>query len=116
MKKYILIVAALFLSSCSATQNEQISFDEDSPQVDRVIPISAKRFEFTPNVIRIKKGETVRFEVDNTDTLHDFLIPELNLSSENILNAKQVGEYEFVCANFCGEGHATMKGTIIIEE
>jgi len=92
----------------------------DSGQVAgnmRHITIDAKRFEFDPGVIRVKQGEDIMLMINNADTLHGISIPALGVSGRDSVNFKatEKGEYTFYCANFCGHGHESMRGTIIIE-
>jgi len=126
MKKYLLVLSAIFIVGCGNSTALVPELDEgvastfstgqEKVAVERVISITAERFTFTPDVIRIKKGEKIRFEVDNKDTTHNFFIPELNVSSDEVVVFDKPGEYAFSCANFCGAGHGGMGGTIIVEK
>lgn len=98
-------------------ENEEVNESEDN-RPTRIVEVSAVRFEFTPSVILAKQGEKVLIKIDNTDTVHNIFIPELDQfenSREFLLDTSKKGEFEFNCANFCGEGHLTMTGKIIIE-
>ena len=97
---------------CSADQNEP------------VIKITAKKFEYSPNSIKIKKGIPVIFELTSLDRLHGFNCPKLGVrtniepgkvSRVRIL-AQKAGVYEFHCDVFCGSGHEEMTGKIIVED
>ncbi|MCF7812799.1 cupredoxin domain-containing protein [Candidatus Gracilibacteria bacterium] len=98
-------------------ENEPEQTVSDNESV-RTINIDAQRFEFSPNIIRVKKGEKVRLVVNNLDTTHNITIPAFQLGnkSEAIFTADKVGEFEFFCANMCGRGHHEMSGKIIVEE
>ncbi len=98
----------------------------DQPgQTERVIKITAKKFEYTPNEIRIKKGVPVVLEFTSLDRVHGFTIPDLGGIRATIepgkvtqvhITAPKAGTYEFHCDLFCGEGHEGMTGKIIVEE
>ncbi len=85
----------------------------------REIVIDAKRFEYSPNVIKIKEGERIRIKVNNLDTEHGMSIPELGFESHDEVGAEFVfdkkGTFDFYCHHYCGEGHSQMKGVIIVE-
>jgi len=148
MKKSILIIlAALVLSACkagteqipetetsgapvsSATETQAplpiANIIETTPETEsdtsddiREINVIARRFEFSPSVIRVKQGEKVRINITNVDTLHNIYIPDLNEFSNSdtfILDTSQKGEFAFFCAVYCGFAHAEMNGKIIIE-
>jgi cytochrome c oxidase subunit 2 len=98
----------------------------DQPgQTERVIKITAKKFEYTPNEIRIKKGVPVVLEFTSLDRVHGFTVPDLGGIRATIEPAKvtqlhimapKAGTYEFHCDLFCGDGHEGMTGKIIVEE
>jgi cytochrome c oxidase subunit 2 len=119
MKTRILIygvVAALILISIGsysvAAENEQ------------VIQITAKRFEYSPKEITLKKGVPVVFEFTSLDRLHGFNCPGLGIRMDirpgkaNKLRfvPDKVGTFPFHCDNFCGSGHEGMRGTITVTE
>jgi cytochrome c oxidase subunit 2 len=90
----------------------------------QIIKITAKRFEYSPNEIRIKAGVPVIFEFTSLDRIHGFTVPDLGgirltiepgkVNRVTIL-APKAGTYEFHCDIFCGDGHEGMSGTIIAE-
>lgn len=98
----------------------------DQPgQTERVIKITAKKFEYSPNEIRIKKGVPVILEFTSLDRVHGFTVPDLGGIRATIepgkatqvrITAPKAGTYEFHCDLFCGEGHEGMTGKIIVEE
>jgi len=111
---------------------------DHSPQV---IEVSAKKYDFTPSEIRVKKGTKVELEVHSVDETHGIkldLYPEgskdksspglvfdkpenngkVEKGQDQILDfvAQQPGTYEFKCAKVCGIHHGSMKGTLVVEE
>ena len=93
-------------------------------QSEQVIKITAKKFEYSPSEIRVKKGVPVVLELTSLDRLHGFNCPELGIRSD--INPGQIarvrftpqkkGTFVFFCDVFCGEGHEDMSGKIIVEE
>ncbi|MBP1750219.1 MAG: cytochrome oxidase subunit periplasmic domain protein [Deltaproteobacteria bacterium] len=103
----------VFVGGCmAADENEQ------------VIKITAKKFEYSPKEITVKKGVPVVLELTSEDTKHGFSCPGLKIRTDinpgkvNTLRfvPDQAGEYPFHCDVFCGFGHGRMKGTIIVTE
>ena len=93
-------------------------------QNEPVIKITAKKFEYSPSSIKIKKGIPVIFELTSLDTRHGFNCPKLGIRTDiepgkvsrvRIL-AQKAGVYEFHCDIFCGDGHEDMYGEIIVED
>ena len=66
---------------------------------------------------KIQKGEIVMLNITNTDTTHGIRIPSLGLKGTDslIFKAEEVGEFDWKCNVYCGEGHMTMGGKIIVE-
>jgi cytochrome c oxidase subunit 2 len=91
---------------------------------EQVIQITAKRFEYSPKEITVKKGVPVVLEFTSLDRLHGFNCPGLGIRMDirpgkaNRLRfvPEKVGTFPFHCDNFCGSGHEGMKGTIIVTE
>jgi cytochrome c oxidase subunit II len=88
------------------------------------VDISAKRFEFTPNQITLKKGETVTLRVSAQDRDHGFLQEDLGIdldltpdkASEITITPKTAGRFVAICDTFCGSGHGNMKMVINVVE
>lgn len=90
----------------------------------RRIEITAKRFEFTPGEIDLKKGVPVVLVLTSKDVSHGLKFKELNLnikakkgeSSEVTFTPEQVGTFIGECSVFCGSGHGSMKLTLHVSE
>ncbi len=95
----------------------------DKPQ-PKVIKISAKKFDFTPPEIKLKKGEPVVLELTAVDRRHGFKVPDLKIRVDVDtgtvvrvpVTPQKAGTFEFSCDVFCGRGHEDMSGTIVVEE
>ena len=105
-----------------------------------VIEVSAKKYEFTPAEIHVKKGERVELKVHSVDETHGikfdvypegtkdktspglvFDHPETNGKVQKNVDqtldfvATEPGTYDFKCAKLCGMGHRHMEGKLIVE-
>jgi len=89
----------------------------------RVVPVSAKRFEFEPKEIHVAKGEDVILEVSSQDVTHGFFSRPLGFDAD-IAPGKTVripvhsdapGTYTVICDHYCGSGHGGMKMTIVVD-
>jgi len=96
----------------------------DAPEAEiPIIAIKASRFAYSPNQISVKKGQTVILEIESTDRLHGFAIPELGIRADALPGEKKTikitpansGRFVFYCDIFCGSGHEQMAGEIIVE-
>ena len=110
MRQLILLIAILAAAAAGQT----------SP---RVVEVSAKRFEFTPNIITLKKGEPVTIRLVSTDRAHGLLIHELDVDldasegspAEVTVTPQHEGRFEAICDHYCGSGHGGMKMTVFVE-
>lgn len=93
-------------------------------QQEQVVTMTAKRFEYTPNEITLKKGIPVVLEITALDRLHGFNCPDLEIRADLVqgkvtkirFTPLKAGRFSFHCDIFCGDGHEDMSGTFIVTE
>ena len=86
----------------------------------KVIDITAKRFEFIPAEITLKKGEAVTLRLTSQDVTHGFFVRPLKIDSdiepgkatEVTFTPETVGKFVTICDHFCGVNHGAMHMTI----
>jgi cytochrome c oxidase subunit 2 len=84
--------------------------------------ILAQIWSFTPREITVPAGSTVTFYVTSKDVQHGFHLDGTNVNMQIVpgqvskLTAKldKPGEYNFICHEYCGLGHAAMFGKVIV--
>ena len=89
----------------------------------REIKISAKKYEYSPEEIRVKQGEHVRLLITATDRKHGFEIKELGIKTELEKGKETVveltvgkpGTYQIKCSVRCGFGHGGMRAQLVVE-
>ena len=87
---------------------------------EKVIRITARKFEFLPKDVELRKGEPVVLEFTTTDVLMGFSAPDFKVRADIVpgqvarvrLTPERIGTFDFVCDNFCGEFHEDMSGQI----
>src|SRR5437763_15109221 len=91
---------------------------------ETVVQVVAKRFDYTPNVIKLKKGVPVVLELTTKDVVMGFSVPDFHCRAD-ILPDKvarlrivpdNTGTFSLVCDICCGTGHEDMEGTIVVED
>jgi len=91
---------------------------------ETVIKITAKKFEFSPAEITVKKGEPVTLEIHSEDVRHGFSLPDFRVRadikpdgvSRVSFTPDKTGRFTFGCDVFCGAGHEDMSGTLNVIE
>ena len=117
---------ALTLGSLLALSMLHVLAQDTPPAADLVheIQMTAKKYEFNPSTITVKKGERVRLILTALDKDHGIKIDAFKI--DQILKkgspatvefaADKAGEFPFECSKFCGFGHGRMKGKLVVEE
>ncbi len=91
-----------------------------SPQ--KTFTMTAFQFGFEPSVINVDLGDQVTIDITSTDVAHGFSLPAFGIK-ERLEPGKTVtvkfiadkkGVFLFSCSVQCGEGHSSMKGTLVV--
>ena len=90
----------------------------------RVVEIVAKRFQFTPDEVVLKKDEPVILRLTSQDVTHGFYMKKLGIdatiepgrTTDVELTPREAGRFLTICDHFCGAGHGNMKMTLVVEE
>jgi cytochrome c oxidase subunit 2 len=108
-------------------ESNQVGVDNGIPVVE--IPpggdgyLLARMWSFYP-VIKLKKDQTYRLHISSSDLQHGFSLQPLNMNFQvlpgydHVLTIKPTssGIFPIICNEFCGIGHHTMTGRIIVED
>ncbi|MBZ5575538.1 MAG: cupredoxin domain-containing protein [Acidobacteriia bacterium] len=86
------------------------------------IRMTAKKYEFAPDTVRVKVGDRVKLIITSLDHTHGIKLEAMHIDrkvekGETItveFIAGQPGTYPFECSHFCGLGHKKMKGQVIV--
>ena len=86
--------------------------------------ITAKKYEFDPNVITVKNGQRVKLVITALDHDHGFKLEAFKIDERLKkgtpttieFTADKVGTFPFECSHFCGVGHGKMKGRLVVTE
>ncbi|KZE78393.1 cytochrome C oxidase subunit II [Paenibacillus elgii] len=123
MKKWIVSAAAVgmifALSACGAKESPKAEQANSNPAAQQV-KLVATNFQFDQKEYKVKKGEDVTFSLENKQGMHAVQISGVNVGLDNNNKTKTVkidkaGTYDIVCSLPCGQGHATMKSTLVVE-
>lgn len=140
MRKAIALIVALGWFSVATCWIAFAQSTENQAEAPQVVEVLAKKYEFSPSEIHVRKGSRVELKVHSEDDTHGIkldIYPEgtkhkgtpglsFDQPSENGKVTKHVdqvvdfiaqesGTYDFKCAKLCGFGHDHMKGKLIVE-
>ncbi len=88
------------------------------------VEIVAKRYDFTPGDITVKKGSPVTIVLTSKDVDHGVKFKDFNVSvsakkgetKELTFTPDKTGDFIGQCSVFCGSGHGSMKLTLHVTE
>lgn len=112
------------------TVNDATKSPFANPSVTQIAPgeyeayIRAQIWLFTPGEIRIPVGSKLTMYITSQDVQHGFKIDRTNVNvmvlpgqvSKMSHTFTEAGIYNFICHEYCGVGHHTMFGRIIVED
>jgi cytochrome c oxidase subunit 2 len=83
----------------------------------------ARMWAFYP-ILQLKRGQTYRLHISSLDLQHGFSLQPLNMNFQIVpgydhvltLTPTSAGEFSIICNEFCGIGHHTMTGRILVVE
>ena len=115
----VLMLAMTFVGPCALAQEAAPS---SGGGVE--IKVTAKRYEYDPNVITVKKGDHVRLLIAAVDHDHGFKLAAFDINrvipkgqtTTIEFTASKAGTFPFQCSHFCGMGHGKMKGKLVVQE
>ena len=118
----VAIIIASFGLLAAAGSWRQLAGAKVPAGAEQVIHLTAKKFEYTPNEITLKKGVPVIVEITSLDRDHGFKVPELGVRADVKpgettrvrIVPDRVGRFEFRCDVFCGSGHEDMAGEFVV--
>ena len=75
-------------------------------------------------ILHLEIDKPVKFELRSLDVLHNFYVPQFRGKMDMVpglityywLTPTRTGDFEVLCAEFCGTGHYAMRGRVIVDE
>lgn len=115
----LVVIAVATLAGFTLTQRGKVESDGAV-----IIDITSKQWEYNPSEIRVKEGQTVILRIKSIDVPHGFVIEDYRVNVflppgevvEAKFTANKVGEFVYFCNVFCGTGHPSHKGKLIVEK
>ena len=82
--------------------------------------VVAQTWAFVPRELEVPVGSTVTIYVTSPDLQHGFKITDTNVNamvvpgqvSKMTFTFDEVGEFPYICHEYCGSGHASMFGVV----
>ncbi|MEW6026903.1 MAG: cupredoxin domain-containing protein [Planctomycetota bacterium] len=89
---------------------------------EKLFEVKAKKFVYTPNVIKVDKGDLVRIRLISEDVTHGLFVDGYNVQTSAYPGqdgsitfvADKAGRFTFRCSVTCGEFHPYMTGYLVV--
>jgi cytochrome c oxidase subunit II len=124
-KLKMMLIGLTILSAASARTVAQAAEDSGtSMRGVHEIQVTLRKYEFSPGLVRVRKGEQVRLIMAAVDHDHGFKLDDFQINQKTRkgtravveFTADKAGTFQFRCSNVCGLGHRNMKGMLVVEE
>jgi cytochrome c oxidase subunit II len=123
----IIFAAACGIGLGALTPNGKVVRAQESANAavePKVIEITAKKYDFSPSQITLKKGESVILRLTSTDRVHGFMSRPLkidtdispNKATDVAVTPAAAGDFTVICDHYCGTGHGNMKMKVSVVE
>ncbi|TCZ77494.1 hypothetical protein E0485_10915 [Paenibacillus albiflavus] len=119
----VLLIVAIVLGVgvlYSSISERSALAEQEKKEAGKSIKITASNFHFDKPEYKVKQGETWLLKFSNADGVHAMEIDGLDIKLDKANASKEVtfdkpGTYTLRCSLMCGQGHADMHSTFIVE-
>ena len=74
--------------------------------------------------LHLKINQPVKIELRSLDVLHNFYVPQFRAKMDTLpgiityywFTPEKKGDYEILCAEYCGTGHYAMRGRVLVDK
>ncbi len=106
------------------TTDAQYVSDDNPFGINPGDPYGRDDILISDNTVHIPVGKPIKVVLRSKDVLHDFFVPQFRARMNLVpgivtyfwFTPTKVGTYEILCAQLCGIGHYTMRGTVIVDD
>jgi cytochrome c oxidase subunit 2 len=93
------------------------------PANEKIFEVRARKFSYSPHIITVNKGDTVRIRLISEDVTHGLFVDGYNVQTtahpgqDGSIKfvADKTGRFTYRCSVTCGEFHPYMIGYLIVE-
>ncbi len=95
---------------------------QEDIRAPRVIPVLATNWYFEPDILTVEKGELIELQVTGGGVEHSLSLPAFGIevavkpdeTKSIIFTPDKVGTFPMLCSVYCGDGHSSMTGRLIV--
>ena len=118
----LIVIAGIFIAFTTTVGNAAGVEAIPAARQEQVIQVTAKKFEYNPREIVLKKGVPVVLELTSLDREHGFRLTAFGIRADvkpgEVTSVRivpqETGRFSFECDVFCGVDHEEMGGEIVV--
>ena len=103
--------------------NNRIISDDNPYGLNIDDPKSRDDFLVDGGELHLQINKPIKFELRSIDVLHNFYVPQFRGKMDMVpgmitfywLTPTRTGDFEVLCAEYCGTGHYAMRGRVIVD-
>ena len=100
-----------------------ININDENPFGINLTTHLVKMIIIQSDVLNLKIDRPVKILLRSVDVLHNWYVPQFRAKMDAVpgvitfywFEPNKVGEYEVLCAEYCGVGHYAMRGSVIVQ-
>ena len=82
-----------------------------------------KDYAYSQGVLHVPVNRQIVFKMHSQDVIHSFWVPQWRIKKDNvpgitttaIVTPTKTGQYQLICTELCGFGHASMRAKVIVQ-
>jgi cytochrome c oxidase subunit 2 len=101
----------------------QLTVDVFSQQYAWSFGYPGKEYAYSQGVLHVPVNRQIVFKMHAQDVIHSFWVPQWRIKKDNvpgitttaIVTPDKSGNYQLICTELCGFGHASMRAKVVVE-
>lgn len=111
-----------FLVACASLALAGLAARAADTPGRRTIAMVARKWTFVPDTVQARRGEALVFQLTAPEVPMGFSLPDFGVRTDVVpgrtatleFTPDKAGTFTYLCDVFCGDGHETMNGTLVV--
>jgi cytochrome c oxidase subunit 2 len=111
------------LNEIEEKTGHELTVDVFSQQYAWSFGYPGKEYAYSQGVLHVPVNRQIIFKMHSQDVIHSFWVPQWRIKKDNvpgitttaIVTPTKTGNYQLICTELCGFGHASMRAKVIVQ-
>mgnify|MGYP006261849793 CR=1 FL=1 len=108
----------------SNSNNSEVTIKEEIFGINPNDPFGQDDVIIQSDVLNMETDRPIKILLRSVDVLHNWYVPQFRAKMDAVpgvvtfywFEPNKVGEYEVLCAEYCGVGHYAMRGGVVVQD